>query len=78
MIDMLIRDVPDDEATALRVLAARQAVSAVEFLRRIVAETASPLPLRSLGMLNGLCETGPTEALLAPMSEDELADWYSG
>jgi plasmid stability protein len=76
MTDMLIRDVPDDEATALKVLAAREGISVVELLRRMIAETVAPRPRRSLGMLTGVCSTVSTEALLAPMSEDELADWY--
>jgi plasmid stability protein len=76
MTDMLIRDVPDDEARELKVLAAREGISVVEYLRRMITDAVAPRPPRQLGLLAGVCEAVPTEALLAPMSESELADWY--
>jgi plasmid stability protein len=43
MADVLLRDVPDETLVALDARAARLGVSRAEYLRRVVAQAATPL-----------------------------------
>jgi hypothetical protein len=43
MADVLLRDVPDETLVALDARAARLGISRAEYLRRVVAQAATPL-----------------------------------
>ncbi len=74
MSDLLIRNVPDDEVAELKVLAASEGMSVVEFLRKMISARVSPRR-GHLGLLAGVVSMPPDE-FFAPLTEAELHDWY--
>ncbi len=73
MANILIRDVPDAQLATLRALAGDQGVSVVEFLRQLLTERLTAK--RRFGLLNGIVALPPDD-FFAPLSDEELADWY--
>ncbi len=73
MANILIRDVPDEQLATLRALAGDAGVSVVEFLRQLLSERLTTQ--RRFGLLKGIVALPPDD-FFAPLSDEELADWY--
>ena len=73
MANILIRDVPDEQLATLRSLAGDAGVSVVEFLRQLLTERLATK--RRFGLLKGIVALPPDD-FFAPLSDEELADWY--
>ena len=73
MANILIRDVPDEQLAALRALAGDKGVSVVEVLRQMLTERLTTK--RRFGLLKGIVALPPDD-FFAPLSDEELVDWY--